>query len=168
MGGSTGDGDGDTGDGDGAQPPEREIVFTWGEEGNERAFDAGDWFVDSAEGAQSGETAVHPSWLEAGGDDVSMTFDCDDQTHTQLSFWLVQQRGGSNSNSNGIPIEQLGLHLAVDGVDRESFGGVYSLRDGQWVQYTFDVPQGKHEYTFTVHSDDEIAPPFVLDSFICQ
>lgn len=138
----------------GAAPvaPEPELVFQWGDPEHEGRLDAGDWFVDNSQGAHVGGSAVHPPKL-LPGQEVSMSFDCGGQEHTQLSFALRRLSGSTELELFDGPTSR-GIIIA----------------DGGWNGFVFDVPQGIHDYKLTVRNTGtaEIGVPYVLDSFVCK
>jgi hypothetical protein len=112
--------------------------------------DGGDWFVDNTRGVHEGEAAIRAPAL-LGGAEATMRFDCGDQPHAQMSFYLLALAGETRQ-----------LRFYVDGELRETF-----VSDGAWRQQIIDVPQGTHEYTFTAATETDTSPPFVLDTFVC-
>jgi hypothetical protein len=85
-----------------------------------------------------------------------MEFDCGGAEHTELSFYAKR------TTSYGVA----DLELWDGEVSR---GIVPAIVDG-FVRFVLAVPRGIHSYTFNAQSlhTQELAPPFVVDSFICR
>jgi hypothetical protein len=111
-----------------------------------------DWFVDNLRGAHQGEAAVHPPALDPG-DAVSMSFDCGGREHTRLRFvaWRL---------TNNTELELMDGTTSRGVID----GG------GGWNPFVFDVPAGKHTYSFIARNTGTtpISIPYVLDTFACD
>lgn len=152
KGGDGGDGGVFVSGGTSPASPEPEVVFQWGDADVEGRLPSGQWQVDNAKGTHRGESAVHPPALDPGAE-KTMTFDCGGQEHTQLSFvaWRL-------TNNTELEI--------FDGTTSRGIidGG------GGWHPFVFDVPPGKHTYTFIARNTGtaEIDVPYVLDTFVCS
>jgi hypothetical protein len=155
--GATDDGGGtpagaSTGNGGTKDTDEPATVYEWGQKNSEDNLSPGDWLVDNSKGQHQGENAVHPPALQPG-EEASMTFDCNGQEHTQLSFVAWRLTGNTE------------LELFDGSASRGIIDGA-----GGWNPFIFDVPAGKHEYTFTVRNTGttKIDVPYVLDTFACK
>lgn len=150
RGGTSGGGNG--GNGGAAGGPTTTVVWSWGQKGNEGPLQGPDWVVDSVHGAQEGTTAAHPPALTAATP-LDVIIDCGAQSHTELSFYLAKFSSAPT------------LDLLIDGKVR------YQLRTtSTWSfdQYIFDVPAGKHTYTFRAQSASDAANSFAIDSIVCK
>lgn len=122
------------------------------------------WFVDNTRGALAGEAAIHPPAMHAG-DNREMRFDCGAKPHSQLTFALQQLVGQETNCCAALPTSTVGLDLLVDGTLRKTFGAFGKVGGGT---FTITVEPASHVYTFTARTLQDVTPPFVLDTFVCE
>ncbi|MEY4578127.1 MAG: hypothetical protein RL701_2830 [Pseudomonadota bacterium] len=140
-----------------AAPASRElqVVWHWGEVGDEAALPGNSWPSDSSLGAKAGELAVHSPVLRKD-DPVSTTFDCGGAPHSQLSYyWRSQARCQSDTE----------IALKIDGQLRSTFRLDCNT---DWKRAVFDVTSAAHTYTFTASSRSATSDAFALDSLVCS